>query len=681
MMPGIGDYHLCILAGMVDVLEREGIPLWVVLHESFASTHTSSLVLDLLRPEVALGVIALTGSSQAQEDELLQEASTAGVPVVSLGMSRPGIPSVTGDNVTGIQDLVRHLVDDCGLRRLRLVRGLVHQPDSMIRERAFREGLAARGIPVDEALVIDGDFRQDTSYKHVWNLLGVRRDVDAIVALNDPSALGVLAAMADHGLTAPSDIAVSGFDNTLDSALSWPDLTTIDQDLTAQGRRAAELLLQVAAGRLTETQVIVPSRLVVRTSTAGAGGAPTVRVVEGVSVVDLVDHRERLDHVVKITQALHERVTTQEAARLLSLAMANCRTVDDIVTALGPCLQRMGVRRCFMGLTRTGAAAGGAPGVSQTQRQSDEQMTLVFSYRHAGFENAPSDAFPRRELLPAALCSELHEGVLVFQPLSIAGREQGYLMYEPSGKSAMLADAMRIALPRTVDSVLSWQELKDHAATLQELVTQRTQELQRANEGLRQLAMRDGLTGIANRSAFQQHLARGWAHDRSGHRQWALLMIDIDMFKAFNDRYGHLAGDEALRKVSSCLVRSTLRSEDLVCRYGGEEFAVVLPDTGIRGAVSVATRFRALLAAAAIPHESSTVAATVTASVGAAAMEVVDGSQPADLIAAADRALYRAKDSGRNRTVVDGQQQPKPSPSVPPRQRTGGTRTPSRPRL
>ena len=585
MMPGIGDYHLCILTGMADVLEREGIPLWVVLHEPFASTHTSSLVLDLLRPEVALGVVALTCSSRAREDELLQEVSAAGVPVVALGMSRPGIPSVIGDNVTGMQELVRHLVDDRGLRRLCLVRGLVHQPDSMVRERAFRESLAGRGVSVDEALVIDGDFRQDISYRHVRDLLGVRRDVDAIVALNDPSALGVLAAMADHGLSAPSDIAVSGFDNTLDSALSWPDLTTVDQDPAEQGRRAVELLLLVAAGRLTETQIVVPSRLVVRTSTAGAGGASAVRVVEGVPVVD---NHERLDHILKITQALHERVTTQEAARLLSVTMANCRTMDDVVAALGPCLQRMEVRRCFMGLNRTSAAVGGVPGASQTQQESDEEMTLVFSYRHAGFEEAPSDAFPRRELLPAALRSELHEGVLLFQPLSVAGRELGYLMYEPSGKSALLADAMRIALPRTVDSVLSWQELKDHAATLQELVTQRTLELERANEGLRQLVMRDGLTRIANRVAFDQHLEKhcaALAHDGG---ELAVLMVDVDLFKQFNDRYGHLMGDEALKTVAGCLGVSVREPHDLTCRYGGEEFAVVLPNTGLKGAVSVA---------------------------------------------------------------------------------------------
>jgi diguanylate cyclase (GGDEF)-like protein len=129
-------------------------------------------------------------------------------------------------------------------------------------------------------------------------------------------------------------------------------------------------------------------------------------------------------------------------------------------------------------------------------------------------------------------------------------------------------------------------------------------------------------------------------------------MVDVDLFKAYNDRYGHLLGDEALRTVAGCLEQAVRDPEDLACRYGGEEFAVVLPRRGMQGAVAVAVRFRGLLAEAGIVHEASTVSSVVTASIGIAVAVASERMEPAVLVEAADRALYRAKALGRDRVVV-----------------------------
>jgi diguanylate cyclase (GGDEF)-like protein len=200
--------------------------------------------------------------------------------------------------------------------------------------------------------------------------------------------------------------------------------------------------------------------------------------------------------------------------------------------------------------------------------------------------------------------------------------------------------------------VLSTKELQDHAEHLERLVAQRTRELERANAELRDSLMHDGLTRIANRMAFQEHLERCCGRPSQGAGELALLMVDVDMFKAFNDHYGHLRGDETLRIVASCLERAVREPEDLACRYGGEEFAVVLPGTGIRGATAVAKRFRELLAEAAVPHAASSVAPVVTASVGIAVTRAGMNSDHDGVIGAADHALYRAKNLGRDRIVI-----------------------------
>ena len=181
-------------------------------------------------------------------------------------------------------------------------------------------------------------------------------------------------------------------------------------------------------------------------------------------------------------------------------------------------------------------------------------------------------------------------------------------------------------------------------------------ELIEANEKLERLARADGLTGVPNRRSFDEYLERTWSASAREGRPVALLMVDIDFFKPYNDTYGHLAGDDCLRAVAKVLSRAARRPADMAARYGGEEFTVVLPETDLQGAVVIAEEIRSGIEAVRMEHASSSVSGHVTVSVGVASM--VPGNRsgsttPAkDLVEAADNALYRAKDEGRNRVVV-----------------------------
>ena len=192
----------------------------------------------------------------------------------------------------------------------------------------------------------------------------------------------------------------------------------------------------------------------------------------------------------------------------------------------------------------------------------------------------------------------------------------------------------------------------------------RSRELIRANDSLRQVSLSDGLTGVANRRCLDETLGREWlrhvrsitAGQRSSdpveHNGLALLLIDIDAFKAYNDRYGHSAGDECLRQVADAIRRATLRLNDLTARYGGEEFAVLLPDTAIEGAEQVARRIMANIQALDIAHDDSPVAPRITVSLGIAHVGNETQMEAAALLKLADQALYQAKNQGRNRIMV-----------------------------
>jgi diguanylate cyclase (GGDEF)-like protein len=164
------------------------------------------------------------------------------------------------------------------------------------------------------------------------------------------------------------------------------------------------------------------------------------------------------------------------------------------------------------------------------------------------------------------------------------------------------------------------------------------------------LAATDGLTGLANRFHFDGMLAYEYArHMRSG-KELALIMLDIDQFKAFNDTYGHISGDECLREIARAMTRTISRSTDLVARYGGEEFVVLLPETCLRGAVILAERIRNCIGGLALPHKGSCMG-HVTASLGVVSGRFLTGSSIVDVLTEADVQLYAAKAGGRNRVA------------------------------
>ena len=178
--------------------------------------------------------------------------------------------------------------------------------------------------------------------------------------------------------------------------------------------------------------------------------------------------------------------------------------------------------------------------------------------------------------------------------------------------------------------------------------------LERANEQLLRLSTTDGLTGIANRRLFDQTLQNEWQRCARGQSRLSLLVIDIDHFKRYNDHYGHLTGDECLRQVARILGLCVKRSGELVARFGGEEFAALLPGTDAAEAKSVAQRCIHEMLNARIPHADSPVSPWLSVSIGVATVVAEPGLSTATLVGQADSAMYKAKNAGRARFEVFG---------------------------
>lgn len=178
----------------------------------------------------------------------------------------------------------------------------------------------------------------------------------------------------------------------------------------------------------------------------------------------------------------------------------------------------------------------------------------------------------------------------------------------------------------------------------------RTSFLERGLMG--EMVARDGLTGLKNRGAFDDHYPRIWQQALRDRRSLALLLIDVDHFKAYNDRYGHLAGDQALRRVAQVVQGFARRPLDIAARYGGEEFVLALFDLSTQDVRELAEQLRLAIHELRISHEDSVTAAYVTASVGVAIVAPRMGRSPDGAVQLADEALYDAKRSGRNCVAV-----------------------------
>jgi diguanylate cyclase (GGDEF)-like protein len=207
---------------------------------------------------------------------------------------------------------------------------------------------------------------------------------------------------------------------------------------------------------------------------------------------------------------------------------------------------------------------------------------------------------------------------------------------------------------------VSFVVLNAKIRALQRLESMRTKQLEMsrdlasANRELEKLSRQDGLTGIANRRYFDSYLVTEVRRAAREKAPVSLILSDVDHFKAFNDCYGHQAGDDCLRRVAAALSSAGRRPADLAARYGGEEFAMVLPGTVLDGAVDVAQAVSRVIGGLAIPHARSAVDQNVTLSQGVVSLIPEKESASENLIQHADQALYQAKQQGRNRYVVFG---------------------------
>mgnify|MGYP005725921123 CR=1 FL=1 len=311
-----------------------------------------------------------------------------------------------------------------------------------------------------------------------------------------------------------------------------------------------------------------------------------------------------------------------------------------------------------------------------------ENVTTVESatkaFQHIGLES-PSNAKGKVDLILMDLMMPQVDGItacrmikskpyLVDIPIIMVTANTDSKSLESSFASGAI-DYIHKPLDKTellarVRSVLKLKEEMDRRKAREKELWEVKHKLEEANKALRRLSARDGLTGVLNRRIFDEKIAEEWRRAPRENTVISLILLDIDYFKAYNDHYGHQAGDQCLKSVADTLNKTLMRTGDMLFRYGGEEFAAILPHTNLSGAIHVAETLRHNVETLKLPHEKSQIIDHITISIGVATMKPAKANFYSELIELADKALYKAKKTGRNRvnaihTFPNSNHQPK----------------------
>jgi diguanylate cyclase (GGDEF)-like protein len=638
-----------------------------------------------------------------------QDLKEKGFPILFIGTGA-GTPAIMVDNEAGIHQAMEHLVEH-GHREIAFIAGDETDPgDSQFRLKAYHETVRALGLKDDPHLTEFGEHWESGGYNAMNRLLKAGVKFSAVVCSNDESAVGALRAIREAGLRVPGDIAITGFDDHLTALAQVPPLTSVHYPLFETGYRALLLirkrLEQGSAGLPEITRVT--TWLVPRQSCGCLPEAVNAAVVgdeTGGGQIESQDYKEDLARTMMeslltdVTPAnLHDiRPLCDRFVESFFLSLRD-GDLSHFQIALIEILQRIETMdddahawQAAVSILRAGTHKLLSDEVDPRREEHAEDLlhqarTLISESARRRYtrmqllQNQNEEAMGR---LTARLLSSLDEDLMystLQDHLPRVGIRSGYVAFfepqedDPVGGSRLRtyqkdAPILRFDSRRFPPAGLYPEDVPFNLALLplvfQEekmgyaifdggnliplaTVVRQVASAVKSSElhsKVLELSLTDGLTGVHNRRYFELLLQKEMERSQRYNRRMATIMIDIDHFKQYNDSFGHPAGDDALRRVAEDIQNSARRGLDVVTRYGGEEFAIILPETDTNGALIVAENIRKHVGA------DTRFLRAMSVSLGIASLGG-DQLSHAMLVEQADRALYQAKNQGRNRTVI-----------------------------
>lgn len=550
------------------------------------------------------GVLLLTSTYNFTEEVeyLHRKVLESGVPSISVEYELDGIDLIGTDNYSGIYELVSHLIEKHGARRLLYIGGIENHKENLIRREAFLRAAGDRGIPVDAGDLINGEWSEMGAYNSLdtW-IAGSGRLPDAIVCANDTMALGVCQWLKKHGYSVPDDVMVTGYDCVRKGQMTRPILTSVDRDWQMLGFHSLQLLLQKIKGFEIEHKTILTNRPAYRQSCG--------------CLLDEVVLRELIENLKQESSSYLELLDVDSHFRHIHKNLRKVETSDQISMALSDFLQKdhslegdrvmIFLHPDFFSVENenNGMLEEGFP----------EEMDIVCSLFN-GLPKVHRKGLCRKAIFHTARESE-KPGIYIL--VSLHGDHKNYGFAMLSQNKTIFSDRMLYIWTRHMNQTL--EQVRSNV------------KIRELTHRLSDLSMKDGLTGTYNRLGCEKVLYPYLRECQERGGQGIVMIVDIDCMKKINDSFGHTSGDQAITLLAEAL-RSSLPEDFYIARYGGDEFFVAGEmKEGMTGAElsdGVMQRLDELAASYQVPY-------TLKASLGAV---VLERGEPFDLVEAVQRA-------------------------------------------
>jgi len=526
-------------------------------------------------------------------DELVRRIDEAGIPAVSIGCSLPGCVLVDHDNRSAQREIAAHVIREHHASRLVYLTGNLRNgcPEAQERLDGFLDACRENGIPSGNIQILEKTWRtmDGSETARQWLQEGLPLP-DAFICANDEMALGLMETLQEGGIRIPGDVIITGYDNLESAQLSVPRLSTVFCDYGNVNYLSLETLIDMIDGKPVSSVVNVPVSIVPSVS---CGCTDESRLEE--IPARYFQQSRFLRSFYLLQDQLAEELFEANNLRDLTSAVIRNRAI-------------FGCHDIFLCFNDYYFDNYEKAEWTQDSESFGEEMILA----SRGYIR-----FPTRQLLPEPYLSR--ERFLIFYPLHYNTYSIGYLALDG------ISEAARMNLH---ESIFSFLEIAIENIRKKEL-------LRHFNEKLSDLYVHDGLTGLYNRFGFERFAPETYARLMRKYGSALVLFTDLDDMKVINDRFGHEAGDTALRKVAEIL-KANCAEEDFIMRYGGDEFVV------IAGGVRADLKDR-LLASADSWNTCSGLPYSVDMSIGAVLSEKKDRRTLDECIREADALMYEIK--------------------------------------
>ena len=542
--------------------------------------------------------------------ELCLTAKSKGIPVVSIGEYVEGIPFVGTNNETGMRELVEHLVKVHGVKKAVYIGGSKAHIDTDIRQSVIEDVFRENGLKLAKKDIYYADWVNEHAAAIATRLTESGEGLpDAIICANDVMALAVSGRLIQHGYDLPKDVIVTGFDHIEESEITYPALTTVEQDYYTIGLNASKMLYDIIDNNVRSTREVVSSSVVIGES-CGCSNATHDEL-----------RREycRSVHTVKRDVEFFERLCRMERNEILKsegyedLKEHLRNFYKDNHFIVGPDYYVVLNRRFF------------------NDPNPDDSMVLKDGYEAkldvtVALKNGKlvDGKLKDGELVPGYKKKPGKQSIYYYFPLSSGRYNYGYFAFK--GTPVMISEDLRVYefMEKIEQSFMEFR-LK--------------MRLDAANRELTDLYNKDPLTGLYNRFCFDSIADLLYEESLDENKPMSIMFTDINYMKNINDEYGHAVGDKAIIAVSDAIMAS-IGPDALAVRYGGDEFIILSPDTAEEGSDLIRTQIEKYLAKL---YKAKKIPCKVSVSCGYVITDPKSGKTFEDYINEADKVMYVIK--------------------------------------